>query len=292
MERERLRDRDDRPSVIPTQRGVENTLLPNFERFQSAWQEEQGDKRAAGGHAAATTAAVTAVAVPPSPKRRALELVLGLEAKEVVERLPGGDQLEVAAATLEAAASAARAAVEDRALQKAVAARLDEMVLEAQAWMPAHVSASVLRKLLGGLRLKQMKSETVAEDFDENVTLEMLQLEFSMPERWSCDAAREERLSSHKWIVKWAAYYGRGAVAGSLWCCPFFEDPPMSKRLSRVSSCWVMCASACRRAWSSCLSDWSSECIWWLRSCILSLSLSKKFSMSSLPRSMKKETKR
>jgi hypothetical protein len=157
-----------------------------------------------------------------------------MTADEIVARLPAAvDQLGVAAATLEAASSAARAAVKDRARATKTAARLDEMILEAQGWMPAPVSASVLRRLLEGLRLNQMDSVTVDDDYDRSVTEEKLELEFYMPAKQYVNGDFDNFGCTHKWEVYWADCYGEDGVAGRISCQPFLEDPPYHNNLYR-----------------------------------------------------------
>ena len=54
--------------------------------------------------------------------------------------------------------------------RKNTTARLDEMVVKPQAGMPAFVPASVLRKVVRGLKLNRMESQTVGDDYSQSVT--------------------------------------------------------------------------------------------------------------------------
>ena len=112
---------------------------------------------------------------------------------------------------------------------------MDEMILEAQEWMPEPVPTAVLRKLLGGLRLVHMESETLDDDYSAKITVEKLALTFYMPEQssWN-DKVDDFRGCKHKWECYWHDCYGQAGVAGRVTCPPFVEDPPMSNALSRI----------------------------------------------------------
>jgi hypothetical protein len=204
-------------------------------------ERERKRKRREEKAAAASSQDVAAKAKaepPPSPKRQAVEVVLGLSAAEIVERVPAAE-LSAAATALDAAAKAVRAQVDDAARAGQTAARLDEMVAEAQAWLPSPVPDVVLRQLLQGMRLYEMATETLDDDFEESTTYEKLTLKFHMPWRYTGNLPgwglrQQSSIDLHEWEVHWYDYYRRSQVSGRITCPPFLEDPPYNNRLGRI----------------------------------------------------------
>lgn len=201
--------------------------------------------KASAAPAASSPKRQAAAAAPaaPSPKRQAIDCVLTLSADEVSARV-SKDQLASAADALEAAAAAVRARADDLKREEETQSRLDEMVAEAQAWMPSPVPESVLRKLLSGLRLIEMKSETVSDGEDDEgdrCTRERLTLKVYIPERYpGYDAhtpgiLKDESQCTHKWHADWGDYYRLGQIAGTIELKPFFEDPPLDNKISLLS---------------------------------------------------------